>query len=100
MPTPPVTTKLTSIKVYKEDLALLEESVKDAETHETISTFKQFKNLSMYVHTYACLQEALVCISWASSTLIGSQYNAHHMHKKLCYEYGKPWERNIKASPY
>ena len=57
VPTPPVTTKFTSIKVYKEDLALLEESVKDAETHETISTFKQFKNpmVSKYVCTYVCL---------------------------------------------
>ena len=65
-----------------------------------LSSLKILWLVSMYVHTYACLQEALVCISWVSSTLIGSQYNAHHMHKKLCYEHGKPWERNIKASPY
>ena len=36
--------KLTSIDVYQEDLLLLEESVKAAETHEAISVFKQFKN--------------------------------------------------------
>lgn len=42
--TQPETAKLTSIEVYKEDLALLEESVKAAETHETVSAFKHFKN--------------------------------------------------------
>ena len=36
--------KLTLIDVYQEDLLLLEESVKAAETHEAISVFKQFKN--------------------------------------------------------
>ena len=65
MPIPPVTAKLTSTKVYKEDLALLEELVKDAETHEAISAFKQFKNpmvsKHLYIYTYACLQGALVC---------------------------------------
>ena len=40
----PVTAKLTSIEVYKKDLALLKESVKAAETHEAVSAFKQFKN--------------------------------------------------------
>ena len=40
----PVVAKLTSIDVYQEDLSLLEESVKAAETHEAISVFKQFKN--------------------------------------------------------
>ena len=45
LPTQPaVTTKLTSIKMYREELALLEESVKAAETHESVSAFKQFKN--------------------------------------------------------
>ena len=42
--TQPVVAKLTSIDVYQEDLSLLEESVKVAETHEAISVFKQFKN--------------------------------------------------------
>ena len=42
--TQPVVAKLTSIDVYQEDLSLLEESVKAAETHEAISVFKQFKN--------------------------------------------------------
>ena len=42
--TQPVVAKLTSIDVYQEDLLLLEESVKAAETHEAISVFKQFKN--------------------------------------------------------
>ena len=61
VPTPPVTAKLTSIKVYKEDLALLEESVKDAETHEATSAFKQFKypmvgsKINIAVCTYICL---------------------------------------------
>ena len=36
--------KLTLIDVYQEDLLLLEESVKAAETHEAISVFQQFKN--------------------------------------------------------
>ena len=36
--------KLTLIDMYHEDLLLLEESVKAAETHEAISVFKQFKN--------------------------------------------------------
>ena len=40
----PVTSKLTSIEVYKKDLALLEESVEAADIHETISVFKHFKN--------------------------------------------------------
>ena len=40
---PPVTVKLTSIEVYKEDLALLEELVKAAETYEVISAFQQVK---------------------------------------------------------
>ena len=42
--TQPVLAKLTSIDVYQEDLSLLEESVKAAETHEAISVFKQLKN--------------------------------------------------------
>ena len=42
--TQPVVAKLTSIDVYQEDLLLLEESVKVAETHEAMSVFKQFKN--------------------------------------------------------
>ena len=42
--TQPVVAKLTSIDVYQEDLLLLEESVKAAETHEAMSVFKQFKN--------------------------------------------------------
>ena len=60
LPPPPVTVKLTSIKVYKEDLTLLEESVKDAETHEAISAFKQFKNpmvsrkILLHVRMYVC----------------------------------------------
>ena len=41
---PAVTTKLTSIKAYREGMALLEESVKAAEAHESISAFKQLKN--------------------------------------------------------
>lgn len=59
VPTPPVTAKLTSIKVYKKDFALLEESVKEAETHEAISAFKQFKNpmvsRKITLRTYVCL---------------------------------------------
>ena len=39
-----VVAKLTSIDVYQEDLLLLEESIKAAETHEAISVFKQIKN--------------------------------------------------------
>ena len=42
LPTEPVIAELTSIDVYRDDLALLE--VKAAETHELISVFKQFKN--------------------------------------------------------
>ena len=45
LPTQPaVTAKLTSIKAYREELALLEESVKAAEAHESICAFKQLKN--------------------------------------------------------
>ena len=75
LPPPPVTVKLTSIKVYKEDLALLEESVKDAKTHEAISAFKQFKNpmvsrkyYCMYI--YVSLQGMYVCICTTCSTCI------------------------------
>ena len=58
---PPVTVKLTSIEVYKKDLALLEESVKAAETHEVISAFQQFKiPMVSRNYTYACLQGACV----------------------------------------
>ena len=42
--TEPSTAKLTSIEVYKEDLVLLEESIKEAELHEAVSVFKHFKN--------------------------------------------------------
>ena len=42
--TQPVVGKLTSIDVYQDNLSLLEESVKVAETHEAISVIKQFKN--------------------------------------------------------
>ena len=44
LPTEPVIAELTSIDMYRDDLALLEESVKAAEMHEVISVFKQFKN--------------------------------------------------------
>ena len=55
LPPPPVTVKLTSIEVYKENLALLEELVKAAETHEVISAFQQFKNpMVSRNYTYAC----------------------------------------------
>ena len=66
LPPPPVTVKLTSIKVYKEDLALLEESVKDAKTHETISAFKQFKNpmvsRKILLHVHICIFAGCVCM--------------------------------------
>ena len=68
LPTPPVTAKLTSVEVYKEDLALLEESVKAAETHEAISAFKQFKNhmvsrkLLLRAYVYGCLFAYRVCM--------------------------------------
>ena len=42
--TQPVVAKLSSIDVYQDNLSLLEESVKVAETLEAISVFKQSKN--------------------------------------------------------
>ena len=59
-----MTVKLTSIEVYKEDLALLEESVKDAETHEAISAFKQFKNpmVSRKILLDVCMYVCRVCM--------------------------------------
>ena len=70
--------KLTLIDVYQEDLLLLEESVKAAETHEAISVFKQFKNpmvsskrlcyqlscvmSQLYTHMHVCLYK-VICTS-------------------------------------
>ena len=74
---PPVTVKLTSIEVYKENLALLEESVKAAETHEVIFAFQQFKNPMVsrnYTYMLVC-----ICTYMYTSTLYYKVYDCKYV---------------------
>ena len=71
-----VVAKLTSIDVYQEDLLLLEESVKAAETHEAISVFKQFKN-PMVSSKRLCYQLSCIMSQLYTCTCFCIRLSAH-----------------------